>query len=252
MSHQVCGATDVGRRRETNEDQYLVDPAIGVYAVADGMGGHAAGEVASQLAIETLSAALRRDGWPDTTSEGSEQERKTRTALSIRQAIAEANRKICEAVVDHAEWKGMGTTLVALAISGTSAIIGHVGDSRAYLVRAGQLSRLTSDHSWVNEQVKLGLLSPEDAQRHPWRNIVTRALGNRTEVDVDLLEQPIEPNDLFLLCSDGLNTMLRDGEIRTILEKHADNPEDACTELIAAANARGGEDNITVVVLQAE
>ncbi len=250
MSHQVCGATDVGRRRESNEDQYLVDPEIGVYAVADGMGGHAAGEIASELAIETLSAVLRRDGWPDTTGEGTEQERKTRTARSIREAIGAANRKICESVENHAEWKGMGTTLVALAISGNSAIIGHVGDSRAYLVRAGKLSRLTSDHSWVNEQVKLGLLSADDAQRHPWRNIVTRALGNRAEVDVDLMEQPMQENDLFLLCSDGLNTMLRDGEIRTILEKRAEDPEQACRELIAAANARGGEDNITVVVLR--
>ena len=250
MSHDVCGATDVGRRRESNEDQYLVDPEIGVYAVADGMGGHAAGEVASELAITTLASTLRQDGWPESPTEGTEQERKTRTARSMRQAIIEANRNICQAVEEHAEWKGMGTTLVAMAISGNSAIIGHVGDSRAYLVRGGQLSRLTSDHSWVNEQVKLGLLSAEDAQRHPWRNIVTRALGNRTEVDVDLLEQPIEPEDLFLLCSDGLNTMLRDGEIRTILEKSGEDPAEACRELIAAANARGGEDNITVVILR--
>lgn len=249
MSHQVHGATDVGRRRESNEDQFLVDSEIGVYAVADGMGGHAAGEIASELAIETLSAALRREGWPNGGGEGTDQERKTRTARSIRQAIGEANSRICESVEDHPERKGMGTTLVALAISGNSAIIGHVGDSRAYLVRDGRLIRLTSDHSWVNEQVKLGLLSAEDAQRHPWRNIVTRALGNRAEVDVDLMEQPMEPGDLFLLCSDGLNTMLRDGEIHTILERTAQGPEQACNELIAAANARGGEDNITVVVV---
>lgn len=252
MSHQAFGATDIGRRRESNEDQYLVDPEIGVYAVADGMGGHAAGEVASELAIVTLAAALRSSGWPDAIAEGPEQERKTRTARSIREAIAEANRRICASVEDHAERQGMGTTLVALAITENSAIIGHVGDSRAYLVRGGRLIRLTSDHSWVNEQVKLGLLSAEDAQRHPWRNIVTRALGNRAEVDVDLLEQPIEANDLFLLCSDGLNTMLRDGEIRTIVEKCADNPEAACRELIEAANAQGGDDNITVVVLLVE
>ena len=249
MSHQVRGATDVGRRRESNEDQFLVDSEIGVYAVADGMGGHAAGEIASEQAIETLSAALRREGWPDAGRDGTDQERKTRTARTIREAIGEANSRICKSVEHHPERKGMGTTLVALAISGNSAIIGHVGDSRAYLVRDGQLIRLTSDHSWVNEQVKLGLLSAEDAQRHPWRNIVTRALGNRAEVDVDLMEQPMEAGDLFLLCSDGLNTMLRDGEIRTILEKTAQDPEQACSELIAAANARGGEDNITVVVL---
>ncbi len=252
MSHQAFGATDIGRRRQSNEDHYLVDPEIGVYAVADGMGGHAAGEVASELAIVTLAAALRSNGWPDSIADGPEQERKTRTARSIREAIIEANRRICASVEDHPEWKGMGTTLVALAMTGNSAIIGHVGDSRAYLVRGGRLTRLTSDHSWVNEQIKLGLLSAEDAQCHPWRNIVTRALGNRVEVDVDLLEQPLETQDLFLLCSDGLNTMLRDGEIHTILEKCANNPEAACRDLIAEANARGGDDNITVVVLRVE
>ncbi len=243
MKPLAFGLTDVGRRREKNEDAFFLDTVLGFYAVADGMGGHAAGEVASHLAIETLGEAMRREGWDPghaTYEEGAER---------LQEAIAEANRRICESIVDHDERRGMGTTLVALVALDHRAIIAHVGDSRAYLIREGQIHRLTSDHSWVNEQVKLGLLTDDDAQRHPMRNIVTRALGSRAEVAIDLSIETLAPGDTFLLCSDGLNTMLSDPEIHEILTRHGGDPEAACQALVSAANARGGEDNVTVIVL---
>lgn len=245
MNRASYGLTDVGRRRESNEDALLDEGDVGLYAVADGMGGHAAGEVASRMAIETLLERMR----PATAGDGDPRDaEQVRNAL--RSAIEEANHKIFSSVETREEWRGMGTTLVAMATFGPEAVIGYVGDSRAYLLREDVLHRLTSDHSWVNEQVKLGLLSDEDAQRHPYRNIVTRALGNRDEVQVDLLRESLRRGDVFLLCSDGLNTMLGDDEIAATLRAHAGDPRAACEALIDAANARGGEDNTTVLVIE--
>jgi protein phosphatase len=144
----------------------------------------------------------------------------------------------------------MGTTMVAMAAVGSDAVIGYVGDSRAYRLRDGRMERLTSDHSWVNEQVKMGLLTDEDAQRHPMRNIVTRALGNRVDVSVDLVRDVMQPGDVYLLCSDGLNTMLEDDEIRTLLAAHAEDPRSACEALVDSANEHGGEDNTTVIAVR--
>jgi protein phosphatase len=166
----------------------------------------------------------------------------------LRSAVVEANRRICDSIRLHEERRGMGTTLVAMVQSGRDAIVGHVGDSRLYLLRGGEFLRLTSDHSWVNEQVKLGLMNDDTAQRHPMRNIVTRALGSRPDVTVDLSTVEIEPGDVFLLCSDGLNTMLTDPQIQGILASRRHDPESACRELVREANAHGGEDNVTVVV----
>jgi protein phosphatase len=234
--------SDVGRCRQTNQDQYLVDPALGVYAVADGMGGHAAGEVASRLAIGALAESMHvgRSGEVSEPAEAAER---------LRAALTEGNRKICESMLSRAEWRGMGTTLVVLYTAGDTAVIGHVGDSRAYLLREGRLRQLTSDHSWVNEQVKLGLLTRDQAQRHPMRNIVTRALGNQPRVEVDVVHEPIRAGDVFALCSDGLNGMLTDDEIRDTLLEFGQVPHAACRALIDRANANGGEDNITVVVM---
>ena len=244
MKPAAFGLTDVGRRREKNEDAFVVDPALGLYAVADGMGGHAAGEIASTLAVTTLEESVRGGGWrPDSASEGD-------AARALEAAILDANRRICDSIQRHDEHRGMGTTLVALLALPGKAVLAHVGDSRAYLVRRGSLSRLTSDHSWVNEQVKLGLLTDDDAQRHPMRNIVTRALGSRPDVAMDLVVESLVPGDVFVLCSDGLNTMLSDAEIRALVEKHRGQPDAACRALVSAANARGGEDNVTVVVIE--
>lgn len=246
MNARAFGLSDVGRKRESNEDEFLVEPSMHLYAVADGMGGHAAGEVASRIAVDALRESLAAR--PDGRSRIDLGE----AALSLQEAVHHANLRICDSVQAHSERRGMGTTLVALLVRSERAIIGHVGDSRAYLLRDGSLRRLTSDHSWVNEQVKLGLLSPDAAQKHPMRNIVTRALGSRSEVTAEVSEEWIRPGDVFLLCSDGLNTMLSDGEIEQVLSRHESDPEAACRELVRRANERGGEDNTTVVVLHVD
>jgi protein phosphatase len=244
MKAAAFGLSDVGRRRDTNEDEFILDPRHGIYAVADGMGGHAAGEIASRLAIETLVEGMRRDCWSATSADQGE------ASHRLAEAVEAANRKICESVLDHKEQRGMGTTVVALLALQDRAVIGHVGDSRAYLLRDSTLTRLTNDHSWVNEQVRMGLMSDAVAQRHPMRNIVTRALGSKNDVAVDLTEERFQSGDVFLLCSDGLNTMLTDDEIRALLARHADDPKRACEALVAAANEKGGEDNTTVIVLK--
>jgi len=235
--------SDVGRCRKVNQDMFLLDEAVGLYAIADGMGGHAAGEVASDLAINALAGSWRQNGSPADDRPTGE------VGELLREALSEGNRRICESVVTRSEWRGMGTTMVAMAVTGERAVIAHVGDSRAYLLREGELRLLTSDHSWVNEQVKLGLLTDEQAHRHPMRNIVTRALGNQPEVEVDLMEESVQPGDVFFLCSDGLSGMLHQDEIQEILTEHGASPRAACEELVQRANAHGGEDNITVIVL---
>lgn len=246
MKANAFGLTDVGRRRENNQDRLLLDAERGVYAVADGMGGHAAGEVASQIAIEALGEAVDGDRLGRNAADTEE------TARRLEAAFLEGNRRICESVLTREEWRGMGTTIVALVALDDRVVVGHVGDSRAYRLRDGQLQRLTNDHSWVSEQVRLGLLTDDEAKRHPMRNIITRALGNRDELEVDTTEEPIHPGDVFLLCSDGLNSMLGDDEISELLTRHRNEPEKACQALVDEANERGGEDNVTVVVLSAD
>jgi protein phosphatase len=242
MKITAFGLTDVGRRRESNEDDFLLEPGSGVYAVADGMGGHAAGEIASHLAIETLREVLHRDGTAIETRSADE------ATEWLRDAVVEANRRICDSIRLHEERRGMGTTVVALVQAGHDAVVGHVGDSRMYLLRGDELIRMTSDHSWVNEQVKLGLMNDDTAQRHPMRNIVTRALGSRPDVLVDVATLQVRPGDVLLLCSDGLNTMLSDEQIRGTVAGHRHDPEAACRALVEEANRHGGEDNVTVVV----
>ena len=235
MRAEAYGLSDVGRRRESNEDAFLVDARTHLYVIADGMGGYAAGEVASRNAVDALKEALIGP------FQGT-------AAVRLQDAVHTANARICDSQA-QADQRQMGTTLVAMVVEDERAVIGHVGDSRAYLLRDGELRRLTSDHSWVNEQVKLGLLSDEAAQRHPMRNIVTRALGSRTEATAEVREEGMRPGDVFLLCSDGLNTMVPDTEIEAILLRAGKSPEHACRELVSRANERGGEDNTTVVVV---
>jgi len=243
MKPIVFGMTDRGRRRENNQDHFVVDEEHGVYAIADGMGGHAAGDVASNIAIEALAESMRRNG--DDRHDPAEAGKK------LIDAVHEGNRRICDSVLERGEWRGMGTTIVALLDLGERAVIGHVGDSRAYLLRRGRLARVTDDHSWVGEQVRLGLLTDEEAQHHPMRNIVTRAMGNRMELEVELNEESVLPGDIFLLCSDGLNSMMPDEVIQQTLAAHRDDPQAACQALVDLANARGGDDNVTVIVVAA-
>jgi PPM family protein phosphatase len=223
-------ATDVGRVRTGNEDAYLVDEGIGLIAVADGMGGHQAGEVASSTALEALRAAVT----------GGDQ---------LRDAIVRANDAVWEKSGADEGLRGMGTTLTAgtMAAGGT-LLIGHVGDSRAYLLRDGELRQVTSDHSVVAELVEAGEITEEQAELDPRRSMITRALGVEPGVDVDLIPLELLPGDRVLLCSDGLTTMVREDQILAILRREVD-PTRAASALIDAANANGGADNITTVVV---
>jgi protein phosphatase len=223
-------ATDVGRVREGNEDAYLVDDGMGLIAVADGMGGHRAGEVASATALEALRAAVN-GGRP------------------LREAIEDANSAVYEKSLTDASLRGMGTTLTAgtLAAGGT-LIVGHVGDSRAYLLHDGELRRLTTDHTLVEEMVRDGRLTADEAAVHPLRSRITRALGVEASVEVDVYPVELLPGDRLLLCSDGLTGMVQPDEIAATLRRE-DDATRAATSLVDAANAAGGEDNITVVVV---
>ena len=247
------GISDVGRKREANEDCFVAVPEDSLFVVADGMGGHAAGEVASGLAVAAISefiSSTRRDAevtWPyDYDVNMSVNSNRLRTAIRI------ANQRILETIAHRKELEGMGTTLVGAIVSDGTACVGHVGDSRAYLIRDGDITQITSDHSWVNEQVKLGFLTKNDAGRHPFRNVVTRALGSKEDVIVDVSEQTVLPGDYLLLCSDGLNTMLDDETIVRTIRQHAGDVKAAADALIAGANARGGEDNVTVILIKVE
>jgi PPM family protein phosphatase len=225
--------TDVGRVREGNEDGYFVDDDMGLFAVADGMGGHRAGEVASATALEALVAAVK-SGRP------------------IADAIALANDAVLERSAGDERLRGMGTTMTAGTLAaGDRLLVGHVGDSRAYLVRDGELRQITEDHSLVEEMVRGGELTPEQAEDHPQRSIITRALGIEPEVEVDVYPVELRAGDRLLLCSDGLTTMVRTDDITAILRGEPD-PQRAANLLVDAANEAGGEDNVTVVVLDVD
>jgi PPM family protein phosphatase len=228
-----AGVTDPGRKRRRNEDSFVIDPPL--FAVADGMGGAQAGEVASRLA----AAAFREFHDAD---ELDPEER-------LVAIIQEANRRIYERAEGDAEVSGMGTTITAALVAADGLVIGHVGDSRAYRLRGGRFEQLTDDHSLVADLVRSGRLTPEEADVHPQRSVITRALGTDPHVDVDTFTVAAERDDLFLLCSDGLSTMVDDGEIRDLLTR-ADDLDQAGKGLVKAANKAGGEDNITVVLFR--
>ncbi len=253
MSKYASSAlTDVGMKRNNNEDSYALRPDLGLYIVADGMGGHSCGEVASKIAVSQIVEFLENSKldaestWPylydaSLSFEGNK----------LRTAVSAANEKIQEYASQHAESRGMGTTVVAAMVHEDRLIMSHVGDSRAYMLRGGTLSALTSDHSWVNEQVKMGFLSQNEAQHHPFRNVITKALGTKGEALADVSETPLMAGDLVLMCTDGLNTMVPDEKIAEILAG-ARGLDEACKALVKTANEGGGEDNITVLLLRRE
>jgi serine/threonine protein phosphatase PrpC len=226
-------STHPGRKRRHNEDTYVVEPPL--FAVADGMGGAKAGEVASGLAAGAL-----KEGGGDGT--GGEQR--------VVELIQEANRRVFRRASEDREASGMGTTMTVALVEPDRVIFGHVGDSRAYLIREGQIEQLTDDHSLVAELVRSGRLSPEEAESHPQRSVITRAVGTEADVDVDTFEIRPEPGDLFLICSDGLTDMVDDETIIRAVEKHRGNLDEAAKALVSAANRVGGEDNITVVFFE--
>ena len=251
ISYQAV--TDVGRKRKGNEDSLFVNPEQNLFVVADGMGGHAAGEVASRLAVDAINEFICLTGddeeitWPFGLDETISYD-----GNRLKTAIRYANRKVMEATKEKSEYEGMATTVAAVLVDGDSANLGHVGDSRIYLIRNGTISQLTTDHSWVNEQIVGGMISPDQARSHPLRNVVTRALGGKNDMQVDMKLHKIEPGDILLLCSDGLTTMMPDEDIVRVMSETKNDVEKATRELVAAANAKGGEDNITVVMLRFE
>lgn len=231
---RTASLTDPGRRRRHNEDAFVCEPPL--FAIADGMGGAQAGELASRLAAAAVGQA-DADG-------------RTGRELVVG-LIEDANRSVYERAAGDESVSGMGTTMTVAVVEDDHVWIGHVGDSRAYLLRDGALEQLTEDHSLVAELVRSGRLTPDEAGTHPHRSVITRALGTDAEVAVDVLALPAQPGDVFVLCSDGLSSMVADDAIRDVLEQHADDLGEAARVLVDAANAAGGEDNITVVLFEA-
>jgi PPM family protein phosphatase len=227
---EVGSATDIGRVRERNEDSILVDPPL--YVVADGMGGHRGGQVASQIALETM------------------EELSTEGRSSLAEHVRRANRAVWDRSVEDEQLSGMGTTLTAAKIDGASALIAHVGDSRAYMLRDGELRQLTTDHTLVARMVKSGEITEAEADVHPHKNVLTRALGTDEQVEVDEDSIALADGDRLLLCSDGLTGMVTEDQIQAILE-NSDQPQQAADRLVKAANRAGGIDNISVVVIDA-
>ncbi len=239
MSLRHGAVTDVGRMRKNNQDRFL---SLGrLAAVADGMGGHRAGEVASQIAIEELKALQQAGPWPSEAAVGE----------ALRTAFLQANQRIREMSAGDRDLEGMGTTLVALLEHGDSVHLANVGDSRAYLLRHGELSQVTVDHSLVQELVDEGRLRPEEAGRHPQRSIITRALGVDADVEVDLFTYKLQHGDRLLLCTDGLSGVVDETRIRNVLLRIPD-PQHAAEQLVEMANESGGPDNITAIVLDTE
>jgi protein phosphatase len=248
---EAFGRTDVGRRRKINEDSFLVSPDSSLYAVCDGMGGHNAGEVASRMAVETISAFVARSAvekeitWPwglDATL--------SFDANRVKTAIRLANARVFQAADNREELTGMGTTVVAALLTGDTVTIGSAGDSRCYLVRGGVLKQLTRDDSWVSAALGEGILNTDDVEHHPLRNVITKAVGARDTIDLDVVEHELQEGDLLLLCSDGLHGMIGDQEIARLLVPPPASLEEASGRLVDAANEAGGRDNVTVVLLR--
>jgi protein phosphatase len=229
----VHGKTDKGLVRKENEDAFCIEKDLGLLAIADGMGGHASGEVASKMAIEILRDSLKKEGepLPDRFDSG----------------VKLANKMIYEASRSQSQLNGMGTTLTAVQLDGKRLSIAHVGDSRAYLIRGGVIEQLTDDHTIVSEQVARGMITREEAARSDMRNILSKALGIAPEVDVDIEELTVSEGDQLVLCSDGLSELISDDEILSEVQS-SNRPEIVCDELVNLAIQRGGEDNITVIV----
>ena len=246
-----AGVTDVGRKRDHNEDSFLIDEDLKLYVVADGMGGHAGGGTASRIAVETIDRELRQVR----TSQGSVLEARTPLQDSpVPEAIRAAVERACIAIYSKAQedprLAGMGTTVISLLMKDDQAFFAHVGDSRAYLVRGDLIQQISEDHRLVNEQIKAGMITPEEAKHSRYKNIITRSVGFEEEVQVDVMGLLCEPGDVFVLCSDGLANMVEDQEILHIVRHHP--LSDVPRTLVDLANERGGDDNITVIAVQVQ
>ena len=249
MEVRAFGLSHVGRQRQHNEDSFLVERDARLFLVADGMGGHAAGEIASRIAVDSISEFILHTVEEDGTWPHGYDDQLKRSTNRLMAALKIANSRVIEAMKKDARLRGMGTTVVSALVDGGTISFAHVGDSRAYLIRDSQMLRVTNDHSWVFEQVQAGMLTEEEAERHPLRNVITRALGGASSVVPDASEIECKPGDVYLLCSDGLTGMLPDEDILRLVVQ-SDGIEDACRGLIECANERGGYDNVTAVLVQ--
>ena len=245
-----CGITDVGVKRTNNEDNYLINDELSLYIVCDGMGGHAGGEFASQIAVNTVEEVLsnlessaevdaaREDGPVEVMRE------------RIRYAIRLAGKRIFEKALAEPEYKGMGTTCLLLLVDSGNVFIAHVGDSRGYIVRDDRIEQLTEDHSLVNEKIRAGVLTPEQAKTHKLKNIITRSLGYTEDVEIDIQVRAVRRGDRFLLCSDGLSNLVDIAEMGEAVRGLS--PQEAARRLIHLACEHGGDDNITAIVARVD
>ena len=251
MNVEYAGQSDVGRKRGHNEDSFLVLPEHNLFIVADGMGGHSSGEVASKMAVETVSQFFRETSedddvtWPFKMERGiSYDENRLSTSIKL------ANRRIHECQAANPKQRGMGTTLVCAYFVQDSLLIGHVGDSRVYRLRSNVLTQLTEDHSLLNDYRKMKAMTDEEIANFPHKNVIVRALGMKDAVQVDVLQEDAQAGDIVLLCSDGLSGMISDEDIARLLAAHRNDLAAGCQALIDAANEKGGHDNITCVVVR--
>jgi protein phosphatase len=246
-------ASDPGLRREENEDAYCARGDLGLYMVADGMGGHAAGEVASKLAVEVVENFINdtRDADINTTWPFPYDTSLSLDGNRLKAAFRLANRRLATAMENDETLRGMATTAAALLVGHKRPAVAHVGDSRVYLFRDGRLRQVTQDHSWVSEQVRAGVLSETDARRHPWRNVVTRALAGGDDPEVEVTEIEVRAGDRLLICSDGLSGVVPVDRLEAIVGR-GEGLDETCRALIAAANDAGGPDNITVAMLKVD
>lgn len=257
MEIKFFAATDIGRQRDHNEDNYLIDPKLHLFVVADGMGGHAAGEVASQIAVHTVCRAVRdnADVIERHREEPDSAQARQEILAVLEHAMQSATAEIYRRAQDDSEKRGMGTTCSALCLVGSRGFIAHVGDSRIYLVRQSQVHQITEDHSLLNELVRRGKLKREEIETSPYakyKNAVTRAVGAYETVEADTFDFEILPGDSFLMCSDGLHAYLKDNDIRDLLAASAGDVAEAPKRFVQHANAGGGHDNITAIVVRIE
>lgn len=243
------GITDVGLKRGHNEDNFLINEELCLFVVADGMGGHAGGEYASAIAVNTVEeivTSLEVEGIEVT--DATDPIEITRQKLS--HAIRLAGRRIFDKAKEQPEYHGMGTTAVVLLMDGPNAFVAHVGDSRLYMLREDEIEQVTEDHSLIAEKIRHGLITPEEAKNHRMRNVITRSLGYQEDVEVDIQVRAVRPGDQYLLCSDGLSGHVQPDEIKAAITEHG--PQEAARRLIGLACDRGGDDNITAVVAKVE
>ncbi len=249
MKLRSYGLSDVGRKRTHNEDSLLDNQKLGLFAVADGMGGHNAGEVASRLAVDTLATQIsEHTKLLETFAHGPTPRIKRQILDMLDHCVQKACQHIYETAQSDAGKQGMGTTLSVLLVVGRSAFVAHVGDSRVYLIRKNEVHPLTEDHTLVQEQVRKGLLTPEEAVDFPYKNVITRGVGLLQRVQVDTLHMETSPGDRFLLCSDGLYEYLSNEEIQSMFDQQS--LEDITRRLIELANGRGGKDNLTALAVE--